>query len=258
MPCRSPWSAARSCRSSPRASPTAWAPRSPGHGRSRWPALRRWRVLLDDPTILAGLRFMLERGKQLLEPAGAAALAAVLAGRIPIRGRGARGGHPLGRQRGDRPARRRCSMPRARCPGPRRDGGATGRRGRGRPCSAARRAATDRGGETAAGRRATAAPGRADGAQQPAAARRAAGRAAATTSPRRPEPSTAAGASARIDPPARRGQLRPAVPGVGRDASARRSTWGRSSSARSARSPSQAGSSRSPRSTARSTRPPRS
>ncbi len=42
-------------------------------------------VLLDDPTILAGLRFMLERGKQLLEPAGAAALAAVLAGRIPIR-----------------------------------------------------------------------------------------------------------------------------------------------------------------------------
>jgi threonine dehydratase len=28
---------------------------------------------------------MLERGKQLLEPAGAAALAAVLAGRIPIR-----------------------------------------------------------------------------------------------------------------------------------------------------------------------------
>ena len=41
--------------------------------------------LLDDPTILAGLRFMLERGKQLLEPAGAAALAAVLAGRVPIR-----------------------------------------------------------------------------------------------------------------------------------------------------------------------------
>jgi threonine dehydratase len=40
--------------------------------------------LLDDPTILAGLRFMLERGKQLLEPAGAAALAAVLAGRVPI------------------------------------------------------------------------------------------------------------------------------------------------------------------------------
>ena len=42
-------------------------------------------VLLDDATILAGVRFGLERLKQLLEPAGAAALAAVLAGRIPIR-----------------------------------------------------------------------------------------------------------------------------------------------------------------------------
>jgi threonine dehydratase len=41
-------------------------------------------VLLDDPTILAGMRFALERLKQVLEPAGAAALAAVLAGRIPI------------------------------------------------------------------------------------------------------------------------------------------------------------------------------
>jgi len=42
-------------------------------------------VLLDDPTILAGLRFALERLKQVLEPAGAAALAAVLSGAIPIR-----------------------------------------------------------------------------------------------------------------------------------------------------------------------------
>ena len=42
-------------------------------------------VLLDDPTILAGLRFAAERMKQVLEPAGAAALAAVLDGRIPIR-----------------------------------------------------------------------------------------------------------------------------------------------------------------------------
>jgi threonine dehydratase len=41
-------------------------------------------VLLDDPTILAGTRFALERMKQVLEPAGAAALAAVLFGRIPI------------------------------------------------------------------------------------------------------------------------------------------------------------------------------
>jgi threonine dehydratase len=42
-------------------------------------------VLLDDATILAGLRFALERLKQVLEPAGAAALAAVLAGQVPIR-----------------------------------------------------------------------------------------------------------------------------------------------------------------------------
>ncbi len=44
-------------------------------------------VLLDDPTILSGMRFALERMKQLLEPAGAAALAAVLFGRVPIRDR---------------------------------------------------------------------------------------------------------------------------------------------------------------------------
>lgn len=42
-------------------------------------------VLLDDPTILAGVRFAVERLKQVLEPAGAAALAAVLAGCVPIR-----------------------------------------------------------------------------------------------------------------------------------------------------------------------------
>ncbi len=42
-------------------------------------------VLVDDATILAGLRFAVERMKQVVEPAGAAALAAVLAGRIPIR-----------------------------------------------------------------------------------------------------------------------------------------------------------------------------
>ncbi len=42
-------------------------------------------VLIDDATILGGLRFAAERMKQVLEPAGAAALAAVLAGRIPIR-----------------------------------------------------------------------------------------------------------------------------------------------------------------------------
>ena len=41
-------------------------------------------VLLDDATILAGMRFALERTKQLVEPAGAAALAAVLFGQVPI------------------------------------------------------------------------------------------------------------------------------------------------------------------------------
>lgn len=42
-------------------------------------------ILIDDPTILAGMRFAIERLKQVLEPAGSAALAATLAGRVPIR-----------------------------------------------------------------------------------------------------------------------------------------------------------------------------
>jgi threonine dehydratase len=42
-------------------------------------------VVIDDAMILRGLRFAAERMKQVLEPAGAAALAAVLHGRIPIR-----------------------------------------------------------------------------------------------------------------------------------------------------------------------------
>jgi threonine dehydratase len=42
-------------------------------------------VLIDEATIMAGMRFAVERLKQVAEPAGAAALAAVLAGRIPIR-----------------------------------------------------------------------------------------------------------------------------------------------------------------------------
>ncbi len=42
-------------------------------------------ILVDDPTILGGLRFALERAKQVLEPAGAAALGAVLYGRVPLR-----------------------------------------------------------------------------------------------------------------------------------------------------------------------------
>ncbi len=42
-------------------------------------------VVVEDATILGGLRFAIERLKQVLEPAGAAALAAVLTGAIPIR-----------------------------------------------------------------------------------------------------------------------------------------------------------------------------
>jgi threonine dehydratase len=41
-------------------------------------------VIVDDPTILGGLRFAVERMKQVVEPAGAAALAAVLYGLVPI------------------------------------------------------------------------------------------------------------------------------------------------------------------------------
>lgn len=43
-------------------------------------------VLVPDEAILAGMRFSAERLKQVLEPAGAAALAAVLTGRVPLRG----------------------------------------------------------------------------------------------------------------------------------------------------------------------------
>jgi threonine dehydratase len=42
-------------------------------------------ITIDDATILSGLRFSVERLKQVVEPAGAAALAAVLAGAVPIR-----------------------------------------------------------------------------------------------------------------------------------------------------------------------------
>jgi threonine dehydratase len=41
-------------------------------------------IRIDDATILGGLRFALERMKQVLEPAGAAALAATLFGRVPV------------------------------------------------------------------------------------------------------------------------------------------------------------------------------
>jgi threonine dehydratase len=42
-------------------------------------------VTLSDAEILSGVRFAAERMKQVLEPAGAAGLAAVLHGRIPLR-----------------------------------------------------------------------------------------------------------------------------------------------------------------------------
>ena len=42
-------------------------------------------VLIDDATIRAGMRFAVERLKQVLEPAGAAALAATLTGAVPLR-----------------------------------------------------------------------------------------------------------------------------------------------------------------------------
>ena len=41
-------------------------------------------LVVPDPVILAGLRFALERTKQVLEPAGAAALGALLFGHVPI------------------------------------------------------------------------------------------------------------------------------------------------------------------------------
>jgi threonine dehydratase len=42
-------------------------------------------IVVSEATIARGVVFGLERMKQLLEPAGAAALAAVLAGQVPIR-----------------------------------------------------------------------------------------------------------------------------------------------------------------------------
>ena len=60
---------------------------SPRSGRWTTAMARRYLdgiFLLDDATILAGVRFALERMKQLVEPAGAAALAALLFGEIPI------------------------------------------------------------------------------------------------------------------------------------------------------------------------------
>jgi threonine dehydratase len=61
---------------------------APSAGRLATSIARRYLediVLLEDAAILAGLRFSVERLKQVLEPAGAAALAAVLTGAVPLR-----------------------------------------------------------------------------------------------------------------------------------------------------------------------------
>ena len=61
---------------------------APFGGEWTIPLAKRWideLILLEDAEILSGVRFAAERMKQVLEPAGAAALAAVLHGRIPIR-----------------------------------------------------------------------------------------------------------------------------------------------------------------------------
>ena len=103
-----------------RASPTASARRSP----ARWRSTSRGATsttssLLDDPTILGGLRFAIERLKQVLEPAGAAALAAVLTGAIPIRDGDRVCVDPVGRQRRDRAAGRAARDGRAAAASPR-------------------------------------------------------------------------------------------------------------------------------------------
>jgi threonine dehydratase len=61
---------------------------APFAGEWTLPMARRYLeglIRIEDSTILMGVRFGLERLKQALEPAGAAALAALLAGRIPVR-----------------------------------------------------------------------------------------------------------------------------------------------------------------------------
>jgi threonine dehydratase len=61
---------------------------APFAGKWTLPMCRRYVddiILLEDAEILSGLRFAVERLKQVLEPAGATALAALLHGRIPLR-----------------------------------------------------------------------------------------------------------------------------------------------------------------------------
>ncbi len=61
---------------------------APSAGRLATSIARRYAedvVVLRDEAILAGVRFSVERLKQVVEPAGAAALAAVLTGAVPLR-----------------------------------------------------------------------------------------------------------------------------------------------------------------------------
>jgi len=61
---------------------------APSAGRLALDVARRYledAIVIEDATILSGLRFSVERLKQVVEPAGAAALAAVLSGAVPIR-----------------------------------------------------------------------------------------------------------------------------------------------------------------------------
>ena len=60
----------------------------PDEGEGTLAAVQRYVddiLLLEDSTILGGLRFAAERLKQVVEPAGAAALAAVIYGKVPLR-----------------------------------------------------------------------------------------------------------------------------------------------------------------------------
>ncbi len=61
---------------------------APFAGSWTLPLVRRYVdaiVRIDDPTILGGLRFAAERMKLVLEPAGAAAIAASIYGKVPLR-----------------------------------------------------------------------------------------------------------------------------------------------------------------------------
>jgi threonine dehydratase len=61
---------------------------APSAGRLALDVARRYVedvVVVEDAVILSGLRFAIERLKQVVEPAGAAALAAVLTGAVPLR-----------------------------------------------------------------------------------------------------------------------------------------------------------------------------